>query len=62
MSDRYELEEYVRSNTGAGYVVTHSCTEDKFEMIERRAKKLESENTPYSIYYINESGSRSRVA
>jgi|TARA_R110000796_G_scaffold36379_2_gene92736 hypothetical protein len=62
MADRYELEEFIRASSGAGYVVTHSVSEDNYETIARRAKKLESEKTPYSIYYIAKDGARDRVA
>jgi len=62
MADRYELEEFIRASGGAGYVVTHSVSEDNYETIARREKKLKSEKTPYSIYYIAEDGARDRVA
>ena len=40
----------------------HSVSEDNYETIARRAKKLKSEKTPYSIYYIAKDGARDRVA
>jgi hypothetical protein len=60
--DRYELEEFLQSNNGSGYVVTRSCGEDNYEsIIARRAKILAREKKPHGIYHIGADGQRSRV-
>ena len=59
MSDIYELEEFLETRHGSGFVMTRKCPEDQYEsLIDRKVKQLKRAGKSFRVYVNTEFGDR----
>ena len=59
MNDIYELQEFLDTPAGAGFVMTRKCGIDLYDsLIDRRLKSLRRKNKPFRLYRNGDDGSR----
>ena len=62
MSDIYELEEFLETRNGSGFVMTRKCPEDQYEsLIDRKVKQLQKAGKYFRVYVTTELGERELV-
>ena len=62
MSDIYELEEFLETRNGSGFVMTRKCPEDQYEsLIDRKVKQLKRAGKSFRVYVRTELGDRELV-
>lgn len=62
MSDIYELEEFLETRDGSGFVMTRKCPEDQYEsLIDRKVKQLQKAGKYFRVYVTTELGERELV-
>jgi|TARA_R100000805_G_C3511245_1_gene37321 hypothetical protein len=62
MNDVYELEEFMETPGGKGFVMTRKCPADQYEnLIEKKVKQLSRSNKSFRVYVNTPEGDRELV-
>ena len=62
MSDIYELEEFLETRNGSGFVMTRKCPGDQYDsLIDRKVKQLQKAGKYFRVYVTTELGERELV-